>query len=219
LHLGFRQVSVEEIHDCGGNFFLGGFEWLRILGSHSKWLKKLTINLDALCRADCPRESRIPSRSDPTGSLLEILPLVRLAWNSDEKLEIAFVHPQAPAHGFSEAAHGVAPAPTTRINALSLTDVIRAMSEDQLHIRPHDFLVHSIGIRRDGSMGGVSFKTLNNERKRIFKHRSKYRVSDATPRVFSYTQDHGLVLLEPERPTLMKLPSKILSRIASYALD
>jgi hypothetical protein len=200
LHHGFGPTfpGPEEMHDCSGQFFSGGIEWLRLLGSNTKWLKKLTINLDALCPADGWHRAACFQRFNPTGDLLEILSLVRLAWESNGKLEIVFVHPQAEAHQYSESEHGVDLGPSsTRIDALLLTDVLRAMNEDQLHIRPHDFLFHSIAITRDAAMGNVTYKSNNRvERRWSDEVYNRYSISDLPSKGFPYTPDHGLVLAE-----------------------
>ena len=97
----FEVIRDLHLHDPVGNFIAHvGARWLENLGEQAHSQRKLVIDIDALCPADCWGSGLQGSFEMLPGEQgwVEVLPLLQLIWTRRLDLEVEFVQLRGEAH-------------------------------------------------------------------------------------------------------------------------
>lgn len=138
-------------------------QWLRRLGSHVHFIRRILIDMNTICPADCFESktglcSRFMKEED---GWLDFGPLLRAVWDLDMAVDISVVQPMGAAHEAVVRKHirdrNVTYEPVTACNAASLTDVVRSLCKDELELKKYGRQISTIGLARDGSGGVIHF--------------------------------------------------------------
>lgn len=160
---------VSGWHDDNGYVFTCGFlRWLTTIGNYKLLVRKIVIDLDALCHEHCEYARHYCHSRTTNGShgLLDFTQLLRTLWEQEIKAKIVFLQPQRESHRYwgrfaepsRRARHPVPPAASYGCNAAALTQVLRALRSNGMDIKKYNRILSTIHVHRDGSGGLIMYE-------------------------------------------------------------
>jgi hypothetical protein len=223
----FSKVSESwpKRHDSVGKFInLFIPRWLVCLGSQTRFMHKLTTDLDTLCPLGCRSRCGDPPYDDVfsyDSGLIEVHSLLRMIWREALDIEISIIQPHAQA--FQDIMHWTEHSRSTmaafECNIAAITQIVNSLAKGQLGLAKYGRLVDGIGIKRDGSGGAVTWATNHDHggyaaacvgdlRRREISAYKEYRVE--------FIAEQGgrqLRMLRSEPRSLLDLPKNVRDNI------
>ena len=196
--------------------------WMRQLGSRVRLIRKLEIDFDALCPANCPTvHCTSTDVFNPSKGPIDVTVLLIALWANDVYPDIHIVYHedkiQNTCGNFSLSSSDKSSAKLDK-SGPALDRLLRSMVHDELRLKRYLRTISYIGLDRDASGGRIVFTSTSN-RSRSYSRQKKHLgpfFDDIS--YFHATEGQKPQMLRREPANLLNIPEFICYRILSYVV-
>jgi hypothetical protein len=217
-------------HDTTGHYInQTPTSWLRQIGQHKSFVRKLCIDLGSICPVDRKviRQAE-PQTFRPHDGYLQFGALLQAVWASDRQMAVTFIDPQPHSYCHIEPDPRHAPTltydyttPHTRStrNVGRLNQTFQLLCNDGLGMRKFRRAILDLGIKVDGSGGVFVFWTPTTEDLRQSMYIEERNPLLDHARYFRNEEGGTLQFITPTSTRMLDLPISMLTRIMKHTLQ
>jgi hypothetical protein len=203
--------------------------WLRQIGQHKYFVRRLVIDLGSTCPSGCDgTDQTLGHTFRRTDGYLQFGDLLRAIWASDLKIAITFVAAARHCHiRFEDVDHQNSPTSQALTDAERLSKTFEALAKDELDMKKFRRVIGDIGITPNGTGGIFVFWTPGW--RYIKDHAQTRGHDDVNPlldhaRSFSSDEEGKLSFNKKTSDSkgsyigLLDLPRSVLTQVVEYTL-
>lgn len=212
-------------HDATGHYVnQTSTVWLRRLGQHKAFIKKLVIDLGSVCPPRCYTKPSLLQTFRPNDECIQFGGLLQAIWADELKMVVSFVYQELYTAPVSQGRTLNQASTTYRspISAENITTMFQALARDDLGMKKFRHAIGDIGIEKHGEFGIMVFWTPQWLNSKIYARSDSYDqrnpLLDHSHR-FSLGEDGRIALDEVKPPKLLSLPRTIINKIIGHTLD
>lgn len=217
--------TFPRLHDSTGHCVNhSSTAWLRQIGQHKFFLRKLVIDISSTCSLGCvDTEKARLSTFRPNDGYHQFGALLQSIWASDLKMMVSFVKT------LQLSGHRCSLRPSTQRRARSsaasnverLTATFQALAKDDLDMKRFRRAIGDIGIKADGTVGVFAFWTpawrdTNNHAYATIDHERNPLLEHA--RYFTARPGEKLAFDKNDLTGLLDLPKVVLNKIVEHTV-
>ncbi|KAF2024202.1 hypothetical protein EK21DRAFT_94299 [Setomelanomma holmii] len=157
--------TILIMHHAANGFYItyGTKRWLEEIGSQASMVRKVVIDLDCLCPADCMIAwPGFGKHHHLSLEMFDVKPVLGYMWRYELSLDISLTQDGGRRYQENIAEHPtILPPAAYGYDVASITQTFRSLMQEQLRVREYGSLLHSVGIERDSAMGALQWATTN----------------------------------------------------------